>query len=662
MEAQTGPNPRFASRVGSGRHAIGSLALMLAFLTSPAAFAVSIGGLPGATPKTASKPLILFGFQRYEADRHGVYQFTTAIADDAPVSVAVDANGNLYVANNGTNTITIYPQNGSTGSMPNAVIAGPDTGLTGFGPLAADPKGNLFTMTNGLNLLMYAAGSTGNAAPTIKIPASPQVLTCAVGMTADAKDNIYVVNRLGAAVNKFVPGSIVIFGARSGAIPKTTISGAATGIVTPGYVAVDSAGKIYVANDGSIASNAGLGPDTSSIVVFKPGSSGNVKPIAFISGSATGIGQTVTGLAVDLVGNIYISSILTTRSGTGKLASTNRQFQIQSFAAGSNGNVAPIATIAGDATGLYNTDGGNTLAVSAAGKIYSANAAANSVTVYAPGSSGNVSPVATLSRGDAGVGDLMGVAFDKAGNIYALQRTAETTDSISEWAAGSTDSPPLGTLDFTPPVDNTPLGLAVNTAGNIYVGMPPPSGVLSGGSLLEFAAGSEGNAQPTRTISGSSTGIGLPTAIAVDQAGNAYVSSWTDNGAVSVFSPSDDGNATPSQLIAGAGTEIWTPESIAVDSKGTIYVGNSAAAGANTVPQVTIYGPGATDDAVPRAALPVVFGITGLAVDTAGNLYAANASTVEVFPPGASAKSKPQTLISFSRGGSTFAMFPTAQP
>jgi len=651
------------------------VALILAFLASPAAFAVSIGGLPGGTPKTAPKPLILYGLQRYEADRHGVYQFTTAIADDNPGSIAVDANGKLYVGNGGTNTITIYPQGGSTGSMPNAVIAGPDTGLTGVGPLAADPKGNLFTLSNGLVLLKYAAGSIGNTVPSMRIPASPQVLTDPVAITVDSKDNIYVANQLGTAVNKVVPGSIVIFGARSGAVPKTTISGAATGIVTPRCVAVDSAGKIYVANDGSIASNVGLGPDTSSIVVFKPGSSGNIKPIATISGFATGLGQTVTGLAVDGAGNIYVSSILTilapvptpvprqkTPSGAGKPASNYTQYQIQSFAAGSNGNVAPIATIAGDATGLYNTDGGNGIAVSAAGEIYSANAGANSVTVYAPGSSGNVSPVATLSRGDAGVGDVMGVAFDKAGNIYGLQRTAETTDSISEWAAGSTDSPPLRTLDFPPPVDNTPLGLAVDTAGNIYVGMPPPSGGLAGGSLLEFAAGSEGNAQPARTISGSNTGIGLPTAIAVDQAGNAYVSSWSDSGGVSVFSPSDDGNATPSQLIAGADTEIFTPESIAVDSKGTIYVGNSAAAGPNTIPQVTIYAPEATDDTAPQAALPAVFGSTGLAVDTGGNLYVANASTVEVFPPGANAKTKPQTLISFSRGGPTFAMFPTAQP
>jgi sugar lactone lactonase YvrE len=92
------------------------------------------------------------------------------------------------------------------------------------------------------------------------------------------------------------------------------------------YDAVDAAGKIYVT---SVTADA--------VTVYAAGATGNVAPIATISGANTGL-QAPTGIAVDAAGNIYVGD-----------ENTN---VVSVFAPGANGNVAPIRTIAGAATGL----------------------------------------------------------------------------------------------------------------------------------------------------------------------------------------------------------------------------------------------------------------------------------------------------------------------
>jgi len=608
-----------------------------------------------------SKPQILLGFQRYEADRHGVYQPTTMIGDDGPSAVALDAKGNLYVGNGGTKTIAIYAAGSGTGAGPSAIIAGPDTGLKSFGMLAADPKGNVFSIGPvAPNLLEYSAGSIGDAAPGSTIFVSPTLLTSPESIAVDAKDNIYVTNAYGPTLNKFTPGSIVIFGAQAGPIPKATISGAATGLIVPGAIAVDNAGKIYVANEGDLAAGSGLGPNTSGIVVFRAvtgGNAGNVKPIANITGASTGLGQIVGGIAVDGARNIYVSSIQVIYPPKGnKGAPVTYQPQIQVFAAGSNGNVAPIATITGDLTGLSGPRG---ITVGAAGQIYVADSGANSVYVYSPESNGNVAPVLTISRGASGARiPPTDITFDKSGNIYALQPASDTVSTVNMWAQATTDSPPIRTIAIATPSGQTALGLAVDASGNIYVAIPPPSN-SSEGSVVEYAAGSAGDAQPARTLSVPDTRIVTPVAIRVDHSGNLYVLSWADNGTVSVFSADAEGDATPIQSIAGSNTELTTPEGLALDSNGAIYVENDAAAGPNTVPTVTIYSAGSTGDAAPEKAFETELVHDGLAVDAGGNIYVSNTFEVEIFPPGAGSRTKPQT---FTAGGSPLAIFPAAQP
>jgi sugar lactone lactonase YvrE len=70
-----------------------------------------------------------------------------------------------------------------------------------------------------------------------------------------------------------------------------------------------------------------------------------------------------------------------------------------------------------------------------------------------------------------------------------------------------------------------------------------------------YAAGANGNVAPSRVIAGSNTGLQTPTGVALDSAGNIYVST-NANKSVVVFAASASGNATPIRTIAGTNTGL----------------------------------------------------------------------------------------------------------
>src|SRR5205823_2202415 len=113
-----------------------------------------------------------------------------------------------------------------------------------------------------------------------------------------------------------------------------------------------------------------VGPDkrlyvcnSNSILVFAPGSTGDVPPVGKISGPNTGIGICYR-LAVDN-SKIYITGY----SGD----------EIRLFAKSSNGDVSPLAVIKGTSTRLHNPAG---IAVDSGGKMFVTNYDSNSVTVF----------------------------------------------------------------------------------------------------------------------------------------------------------------------------------------------------------------------------------------------------------------------------------------
>src|SRR5438552_2375633 len=167
------------------------------------------------------------------------------------------------------------------------------------------------------------------------------------------------------------------------------------------------------------------------------------------------------------------------------------------------GTTPGTAVVAATSAGISATA---TVTVLAAGKpLYVANEVfGSSITVYAPGASGNATPTASIAGGNTGLSFPVGIALDGAGNIYVTDVSGNSVTVYAPGASGNTT--PTATIAGGNTGLGRPAGIALDGAGNIYV-------ANSGGSITVYAAGASGNATPMVTIAGSNTGLTNPTLI-----------------------------------------------------------------------------------------------------------------------------------------------------
>jgi DNA-binding beta-propeller fold protein YncE len=213
-----------------------------------------------------------------------------------------------------------------------------------------------------------------------------------------------------------------------------------------------------------------------------------------------------------------------------------------------------------------------------------------------------------------GLNNPSGVAVDTAGNVYV----ADTGNArVLKLPARSNTQV---TLPFTGLFD--PGGVAVDSAGNVYV--------------TDY-----GNNSALKLLAGSDTSVKLPfadltapTGVAVDTAGNVYV---LDNGRdLALRLPA--GSNTPVELKLDA-IDLHQPQGMAVDSAGNIYI--------------TGYGNAPVWCSSPLVKLPFT-GFTGqrppngVAVDSAGNVYAVDSFNQRVVE--LPARSTTQVELSFGTG------------
>lgn len=217
-----------------------------------------------------------------------------------PGGIAIDAHANLYVtSDNGTmnsggtnvDSVFVYPGGSKGNAQPSARIAGHDTGLSDPYGVAVDAKGNIYVanVTNfeggasgSGSITIYRSGSNGNVKPIGTIAGPDTGLHDPVGVAVDCSGNIYVANYEGGP-SEF--GSVTVYppGSDGDAKPARAIVGVDTGIRQPYGVALDSAGNIYVANYTGGESRAG------SVTVYGADADGNAKPSRIIAGADTGI-------------------------------------------------------------------------------------------------------------------------------------------------------------------------------------------------------------------------------------------------------------------------------------------------------------------------------------------------------------------------------------
>jgi sugar lactone lactonase YvrE len=297
------------------------------------------------------------------------------------------------------------------------------------------------------------------------------------GLAVDSAGNIYIADLENNRIRKVTASTgIISTVAGNGTAGYSGDGGAATSaeINFPYGVAVDSAGNIYIADFG----NQRIRKVTASTGIISTVAGDGIVGYSGDGGPATSAElDSPTGVAVDGAGNIYIADL--------------GNYRIRKVTV----STGKISTVAGDGIQGYSGDGGPAtsaelyyatgVAVDTAGNIYISdvvNVRIRKVTAAtgiintvagdgAGGFSGDGGPATS-----AELSSPWGVAVDTAGNIYisdvSNQRIRKVTAStgIINTVAGD------GTVGYsgdggaaTSAELNYPYGVAVDSAGNIYI-------------------------------------------------------------------------------------------------------------------------------------------------------------------------------------------------
>jgi len=483
--------------------------------------------------------------------------------------IAVDAAGNLYVADAGTGVVEKIPAGGNT-----PVIIG-----SGFGDpegVAVDAPGNVFVADAGAGTVYWIPAAGG----------SPITLYAGLdfpggniqGIAVDAEDNLYVTN----------PGMNWVMKLLARGAGVSTFAN--IGLEAPWGIAVDTEGNMFIADSGTDQDikeiPAGSG---TAVIVF----SGFTQPFGIALDGAGNLYATNQHGAmvseVKPVGGYYLNTALPAglsfNNTTGVISGTPTV------------SLSPAAnyTVTG-----YNSSGGGSATVNIA--VQQFQITYNTPVVYTAGTA--ISPLAPTGVGVAanaygstpvaigsGFDNPLGVAVDGGDNVYVADNINNAIKVIpinngTPYAIGSGI--------------NSPVGVAVDAAGNAYVANN------GDGTVKKIAAGNG----PTTTIA---TGFINLRGVAVDGLGNVYATDKSGNNVTEIPA----GGGTPYII----GTGIINPDGIAADAFGNVYVigfGNSdvfeiTAGSRNTIPFYAITNQSA-----------------GLAVDLSGNIFIASSLTNQV--------------------------------
>jgi streptogramin lyase len=211
----------------------------------------------------------------------------------SPLGGAVDASGNVYVADYGNNAVKEIPVGCASASCVKTLGGG----FNGPRSVAVDGSGNIYVSDNGNDAVKeMTPGCTSSACVTTLGGGfnGPR------GVAVDASGNVYVsdYSTAGNGAVKEIPPACTASSC------VTTLNAA---VSNPEGVAVDASGNVYVANSGNGTVQAILPNCTLSNCAAPLGPAAGVLNIAL-----DGNGNVYTGdMAVDASGNIYVSNSAT---------------------------------------------------------------------------------------------------------------------------------------------------------------------------------------------------------------------------------------------------------------------------------------------------------------------------------------------------------------
>ena len=282
----------------------------------------------------------------------------------------------------------------------------------------------------------------------------------------------------------------------------------------------------------------------------------------------------------------------------------------------------------------------NNVAVDHLGNVYVADTANDMIRKITP-----EGVVATLAGSPKGRGSAngkgskarfwapFGIAVDASGNVFVADTANNTIRKITPdgevtTVAGEAGKPGNADGIGSDARFRNPWSVAVDNSGNIFVADMSNDTIRkinASGQVFTFA-GKAGAAGDTDGF-GNDTRFDNPFAVAVDDAGNVYVSDTANNtirkitmnrvvttlAGLSGTAGNTDGN--------GGDARFWGPQGMTVDSAGNIFVADT---GNNAIRKITPMGVVST---LPIPAANVESSLKspgGVAVDDAGNVYVAD--------------------------------------
>jgi len=545
---------------------------------------------------------------------------------NAPTAVALDGNGNLYIADSGNsairkvsggvittiagsgvagyandnsdavNALLNVPQGVATDTAGNVYIA--DTLNNRIRKIAGN---GIITTVAGNGLTSYSGDNVGGTG-VVKTsgdggPATQSSVDFPTGVAVDAAGNLYIADYGNSAIRVVDTKGVIntLIGNQDGVPLEDGQLAASIRLNGPTGVAVDPSGSVYF-TEGSIGAGSGHAAGDfkvwriSSSGIFSTAAGNGIESFSGEGGAASAaLLNAPAGLAADNAGNIYIADALNNRV---RVLAPNGQ----------------ITTLAGNGIAGFSGDGKPAtqaqlngprgVAVDNSGQVFVSDTKNNRIRVitgegliYTIGGNGNAGFFGDGGRATvASIHAPGAIAADNRGNLYIADtldhriRKIDNNNTITTLAGSGTpgysgDGGPAASAQL-----NAPAGVAADANGNVYIAdtgnnrirMVSPSGTIS-------------------TLAGAAK-FNAPAALAADNAGNVFIADTADNRVIELLA---SGTLV---TVAGTGTccysgdggpagaaQLNAPTGMVVDAGGNVYIadtGNNAVRRLQSAPVV----------------------------------------------------------------------------
>ncbi len=487
-----------------------------------------------------------------------------------PIGLAVDASGNVYFADATNNHIYKFTAAGSSTAV---FLASPETGSFRFSAaisglpagMGFDPAGHLYVLDSAATFL-WEIGTPplpsiplANAPNIVRLPFSAAT-TAPGSLTVSASGNLFISDdsTVKAVDELFYNNNPV----NMGSLP----AGQESAVVNLNFQ--------FYTTDSGLSQYESMQGDTTAELALDPNNPGtcnnnftcNLRFEATYQSSTPGLRNGVIG-AIDGAKNILAAPVIGT-----------------SLAAGFALYPGTQNTLSQTTQTLYEPQGG---AVTGNGKTFfvadeggQLNLRPPTYThgaVYAYTVTGGI-PSGTPTR----IGSFptpMAAALDATGNLYVADYSGFVTKIPPSYNSNTgVTTWPTGGTRLTFPAGITlyhPVSLAVDTAGNLYIGDVGPMGSLASASQPGFIVKVPGDGGPAVQLNFAVNGtpVIFPGGLATDQFNNLYIADAGDGisitGSIDIV-PAATG--VPSTIDFGNFAPLNSPSSVGLDAAGDLYV------------------------------------------------------------------------------------------